>query len=295
MKRGAVRGSGISPDHKQPRGEDSNMATVPSSIQEEVSDTEEPNLKDIHSLLTAIQGSINSMQGSIAALISDHNKLRSELAEIRSEMVKKNSEVENLNEELKRQNDYVASLELELGRFKKKSERQSSDIEELQENLDELEQYSRKNSLELHGIPEDIDLSTDEVVCKVAQAIGVELIPENIEISHRLYRKKGPKPIIAKFCSHKVKTKVYKARVNLKNITLSSIFQRYAASAQGNQRIFVNENLTRYRGEMMKLAIKKRKDEKILSTWSIDGKIFIKTSPAGRPRQMFSIGEIKEL
>ena len=49
-----------------------------------------------------------------------------------------------------------------------------SDIEELQENLDELEQYSRKNSLELHGIPEDIDLSTDEVVCKVAQAIGVE-------------------------------------------------------------------------------------------------------------------------
>ena len=204
------------------------MATVPLSIQEEVSDSEEPNLKDIHSLLTAFQGSINSMQGTIAALVSD-NKLRSELAEIRSEMAKKNSEVENLNEELKCQNDYVASLELELGRLKKKSERQLSDIEELQENLDELEQSdSRKNSLELHGIPEDIDLSTDEVVCKVpAQAIGVELIPENIEISHRLYRKKGPKPIIAKFCSHKVKTKVYKARVNLKNITLLSIFQRY--------------------------------------------------------------------
>ena len=120
MKRGAVRGSGISPDHKQAGGEDSNTATVPSSIQEVVSDTEEPNSKDIHSLLTAIQGSINSMQGSIAALISDHNKLRSELAEIRSEMAKKNSEVENLNEELKRQNDYVASLELELGRLKKK-------------------------------------------------------------------------------------------------------------------------------------------------------------------------------
>ena len=98
MKRGAVRGSGISPDHDQARGEDSNMATVPSSLLEEVSDAEEQNLKDIHSLLLTIQRSINSMQGTIAALVSDHNKLRNELAEIRSEMAKKNSEVENLNE-----------------------------------------------------------------------------------------------------------------------------------------------------------------------------------------------------
>ena len=33
----------------------------------------------------------------------------------------------------------------------------------------------------------------------------------------------------------------------------------------------------------------------ILSTWSLDGKIFIKTSPSGRPRQMFSIDDVKEL
>ena len=62
---------------------------------------------------------------------------------------------------------------------------------------------SSKNSVEIHGIPVDIGISTDEVVCKVAAAFGVQIAQDNIEISHRLYRKKGTKPIIAKFLNHK--------------------------------------------------------------------------------------------
>ena len=175
-------------------------------------------------------------------------------------------------------------MELELEREKKASKQQRSNIQELQESLDELEQYSRKNYIEIHGIPVDIGISTDEVVCKVAAAVGVQIVPYNIEISHRLYRKKGTKPIIAKFPNHKDKAKLYKARVQLKNLTLSVLFPSYSATGLAGQRIFINENLTRYRSDMMKLAIEKRKDGKILSISSLNGKIFIKTSPSGRPR-----------
>ena len=55
------------------------------------------------------------------------------------------------------------------------------------------------------GIPEDVGIPTAEIVCKTAQAVGVEMEPEKIEISHRLNRKKGIKPIIAKFANHKDK------------------------------------------------------------------------------------------
>ena len=144
-------------------------------------------------------------------------------------------------------------------------------------------------------IPENIGMTTDEVVCKVAAAVGVQIAPENIEISHRLHRKKGIKPIIAKFPNHKDKAKLYKARVQLKHLTLSSLFPNYSATGLAGQRIFIDENLTSYRSYMMKLAIEKRKDGKILSTWSLDGKIFIKTFPSGRPRLMFSMEEIKNL
>ena len=81
-----------------------------------------------------------------------------------------------------------------------------------------------KNSLEFHGIPEDVGIPTDEIVCKVAQAVSVEMELEKIEISHRLKRKKGIKPINAKFANHKDKAKWYKARIRLKDVTLATIF-----------------------------------------------------------------------
>ena len=175
----------------------------------------EPNLKDIHNLLKDIQNAITVVQGNIAMLAKDSNKLSSDVAELRKVIAKNNDEVEKLKKDLVSQNKYVPSLELELGCEKKASKQQKSDIEDLQVNLDELEQYTRKNSLEFHGIPEDVDIPTDEIVCKVAQAFSVELEPGKIEISHRLNRKKGIKPVIAKFANHKDKAKCYKARIRV--------------------------------------------------------------------------------
>ena len=191
----AFSGTGVSPEFKQARGDILSMATSSplneESFQEEieVSDTVEPNLKDIHNLLKNIQSAITAMQGNIAVLAKDNNKLSSDVAELRKVIAKNNDEVEKLKKDLVSQTKYVASLELELGRVKKASKQQKNDIEDLQENLDELEQYTRKNSLEFHGIPEDVGIPTDEIVCKVAQAVGVEVESEKIEISHRLNNK----------------------------------------------------------------------------------------------------------
>ena len=230
MKQSAVSRSGVSPDSKQARGDNLNMAASSplneESIQEEIgeADMAEPNLKDIHNLLKNIQGATTAMQSNVEKLAKDSNKLSSDVAELRKDIAKNNGEVEKLKKELISQNKYVASLELDLERVKKASKQQRSDTDDLQANLDELEQYSRKNSLEFHGIPEDVGITTDEVVCKVAQAVGVEMEPAKIEISHRLNRKKGIKPIIAKFANHKDKAKCYKSRIRLKEVTLSTIF-----------------------------------------------------------------------
>ena len=161
----------------------------------------EPNLKDTHNIVKSIQGAISVMQDTIATLVKENNKLSGDVADLRHIIAKNNGEVEKLKKDFIKQNQYVASLELELEREKKAAKQQRSDIQELQDSLDELEQYSRKNSVEIHGIPEDIGISTDEAVCKVAAAVGVQIAQDNIEISHR--NKKGTKPIIAKFLNHK--------------------------------------------------------------------------------------------
>ena len=46
------------------------------------------------------------------------------------------------------------------------------------------------------------------------------------------------------------------------------------------KRISINENLTNYRRELSWKANKMKKDNMITSTWTMDGKIFVKTSPS---------------
>ena len=56
------------------------------------------------------------------------------------------------------------ALREELASTKKKLNKESEETERLNEEVDNLEQYTRKNSLEIHGIPEDAYTSTEDVV-----------------------------------------------------------------------------------------------------------------------------------
>ena len=113
------------------------------------------------------------------------------------------------------------------------------------------------------------------------ESLDVAVRPEGIEISHKLNRE-GVKPIIVKFVSHKTKTSLNKQRTKLKNVTVSDIFPSSSAATRVQSKgIFINENLTSYRRELLKEATKKRKDNMVLSVWTMDGNIFVKTSPEG--------------
>ena len=169
------------------------------------------------------------------------------------------------------------------------------EIAELYDLQDDLEQYTRKNSLEIHGVPESAYTSTEEVVLKLAGAINVDVKPEDIEISHKLYSK-GVKPVIVKFQNHKVKSNLYKARTKLRNVRVSDLFpSATAATRVASERIFLNENLTSFRRELLKQANKKRKEGLLVSAWSMDGKIFIKTSPEGRPLRVYDKNDLENL
>ena len=109
------------------------------------------------------------------------------------------------------------------------------------------------------------------------------------DISHKLYTgKNNPKGIIVKFISHNKKTQPYKERIEQKKVKLSDIFPGAPAAAIAKFKgIFINENLTFYRKNIMKKANEMRKDSLLVSAWSIDGKIFVKTSPEGRPIRIY--------
>ena len=68
--------------------------------------------------------------------------------------------------------------------------------------------------MEFHGITDNLRMSIEEVVGKIAEAFGVSITEDDIEILHRIPHKGGEKQVLTKFFSRKVKAKIYKARTN---------------------------------------------------------------------------------
>ncbi|XP_078355095.1 uncharacterized protein LOC144639688, partial [Oculina patagonica] len=203
-------------------------------------------------------------------------------------------ETEKLKTQLTKAEKANGTLQNELEQTRHKLYKQIEETDRLDEIYDELEQYSRKNSLEIVGVPESAYTSTEEVVIRIGEAANITINPEDIEISHKL-RRKNSRNIIVRFLSHKVKSPLYKARTKLKGLKVSDIFPDYRNASFQEQRIFINENLTDFRRELFWKANKKKKDNMIISAWTIDGKLFVKTSPDGAPIRIYSEEDLEDL
>lgn len=249
---------------------------------------EETSLLELKEMLVDIQITVSN-------ILRENSKLTNEMAEVRNAIHQQKAELTDVKTALAITKKQHEEMETELTAVRKKINDQEEEIAELYDLQDELEQYTRKNSLEIHGVPESAYTSTEEVVLKLAEALNVAVKPEDVEISHKLNRK-GVKPIIVKFQSHKVKSSMYKERAKLKHVRVSDLFPYSSAATRvESERIYLNENLTSYRRGILKEANQKRKDGLVLSAWSMDGKIFVKTSPDGRPIRIYDKSDLENL
>lgn len=145
--------------------------------------------------------------------------------------------------------------------------------------------------MEIHGVPEDLYTSTEDVVAiKLGEVLNVPIQSDDVDISHKLYSGKNkPKNLIAKFISHKKKTALYKKRTELKNVRITQLFPHpTTVTVLAAERLYINENLTSFRRNLMKEANQMRKDGLLVSVWSMDGEIRVKTSPAGALKRIHS-------
>lgn len=96
----------------------------------------------------------------------------------------------------------VATLENENAVLKKR-------VTSLETALDNAKQHSRRNCIKIAGVPETTELSTDDYICNLAQAINVDFTIDDIDRSHRLGKpytgadqRTKPRDFIVKFISY---------------------------------------------------------------------------------------------
>ena len=167
----------------------------------------------------------------------------------------------------------------------------SETINNLRTELEETQQYQRINNLIIDGIPELEREDTSELVIKMGKAIGLDIDRRDIDISHRLPKnKKQHSPIIVKFTRRTVKTDILKNRRNLVNVSSNQIVK-----GSSNNKIYVNEHLTKRNQALFSSARKLKEEGLIIDVWIRDCKIFYKLNQDSAMRRISNAEDLEDI
>ncbi|KAK3107155.1 hypothetical protein FSP39_008276 [Pinctada imbricata] len=176
----------------------------------------------------------------------------------------------------------IAALNEENEELRASMNQAESRVEEVEIQLEELEQYGRRNSLRFHNVSVGDSDDTDASIVKICNdVLKVNITSDDICRSHPVGRpnRHGKRQIICRLRNWKIKNQIYKQKKMLKN---------------HSSRIFVTEDLTRYRQEVVNEITKAKRAGKVHSFWTTDGRIFLKTSENGHKIMIRSIAELND-
>ena len=169
-----------------------------------------------------------------------------------------NDEIKFINEKVEEFEADRREKEREITQLKRTLNSLNLRLDKADRALDRQEQYSRRNYLLIHGIDEENQENTDEVVISVLKKeMDEEITHLDIDRSHRLGNRKldksKPRPIIIKFSRYNVKARIFKNKRKLKE-----------------KRISITESLTKTRMEKLQKA---GEEHSFRNVWTNDGKI----------------------
>ena len=153
-------------------------------------------------------------------------------------------------------------------------------IDLLAKQDDANNQYNRQNCLRVSGIKEEPGEQMDSIANRLSTEMKVDIDLKDIDNMHRLGRQisetsstgpstanmqlnSRPMDILIKFTTYRARQAVFSHRAELKH---AKIFER----------VFINEELTKTRGEVYNNARYLVKNKRIQSAWTANGVILVK-------------------
>ena len=209
-------------------------------------------IKDIYTLAHSTQNYQIKGEKHLIDLTESINFLSHKFKEYEEDRAKKDKIIEDLKSE-------VDSL--------------STKIEKLEKLQDQQEQYSRRNCLLIHGIAEEKEEITDEVIINTLnEKLDLDISLRDIERTHRIGELKKARgkirPIIVKFVRYNDRNRVFRNKKKLKG-----------------QKISITESLTKIRMDKLRQA---KETYGFTNVWTNDGKILFKSDSNAKPQVYYS-------
>ena len=231
----------------------------------------------------AVKTSVKQLKEDVIDELIDANKsLQTTLSKQMELIDTQKSLIDKQALELNERNETVSDLQAQVKFLQTEVDRVSLD-------MNHLEQYGRRNSLRISNFAYDKDKNMSEPVL-TADVVGFlndKVLPEtskiltsDVERCHPvgLPNTKGYRQILIKFTSYQIKQLVYSNKKSLKN------------NLNGT---FISEDLTRFNHNLVKSLSGLKKDKKINSYWTMNGRIFVKKDADDDPCKILTHDDIR--
>ena len=193
-----------------------------------------------------------------------YEKYVKQLEELKSSVEVMSDKFDEYEKDRKEKEKIINGLQNEVSFLKER-------IDLLEKKSDNSEQYSRRNCLLVHGVEEQEQENTDNIVLNVIKEhLDTELSVKDLDSSHRIGKsnsKSKRRPIIVKFISYNDRRAFFNNKKRLKGTGIS-----------------ITESLTAERMRQLKSA---RDQFGFNNVWSIDGRIMYKDSTSTKPKLFY--------
>ncbi|XP_054257563.1 uncharacterized protein LOC128982639 [Macrosteles quadrilineatus] len=196
---------------------------------------------------------------------------------------------EALNVQSQKLSEYMSVIE----GLKQENVNLSKKVRELEVKLDDSEQYIRSNNVEIHGVPEKSNEDVYETVKTVANALGLSIEREAIDVCHRLGKRTGydgPPTIIARFVRREDKLNLLQKRRVKRNFNTNDL-----GLSQPAVPIYINENLCPGRRKVYTAARQAKKDKNYTYLWIRNGKILMRKDQSSSVCVITSMDDVAKL
>lgn len=226
-------------------------------------------LQDFHS---EKNHSNSTLEKTLSGLVSSVKDLKEEIQEIKKSQNFITQKFDEFDRQIKSNLVSIKANKLNLDKEHEEITRQNKLLQQLTTKFDEMDRLSRLDLLEFHGLPKTASENVENLVAKVISKMDIHINDPDILYAHRKYQPRAgdskPPPIIAKFCSRKLRNKVYESRSKLRQSTNQS--------SPVNSKTFIVESLTEKNRDLFFKARELKKQTDFMYLWTKNGKILAK-------------------
>ena len=241
-------------------GEDADQDMPSSQLQQILSKLDENKAsadKQYQSLLTAI----NKINSRLDALELEQQELAKGLDFTNQEVT-----------ELQKKHESLSSTVADL---KDIIDNRQADKQNVINAVDKIENEKNQKALIISNIPESRNEDSTKVILTLAEHLGAQIHPTDIETTFRIKNDSAPKPplIMIKFNNSSARENLYNARKNFNKKAVTTSTLGFRGSSKN---IYINEVLSKTQQKLFFLARKKKVELKWRYVWTYRGQVFMR-------------------